>query len=224
MDPHEFSEIAPAGSGAQMNARILVYAAIPFISAFIGWITNLVAVRMIFRPRKPIGVFGLRVQGLIPRRRAEIARSIGETVEKELLSHSDLRQAVGTPQFNSQIGRALRSKIDELFERVLGTGPLMTVLLSGEVAATLKDRLVTELLKLTPDAIGVMLESMEANVSFRRIVQEKIESFEMERLESLVYRIAAKELWTIEVLGAVLGFAVGVFQVVFLILTSRYGV
>jgi len=200
----------------------MVYVLIPVISAFIGWMTNRIAVRMIFRPRRAVNLLGLRIQGLIPRRRSELARSVGETVERELISHGDLQRAAQSPEFRQQIGRALRAKIDELFDRAFGGGTLASVLMTGEVVALVKDRLVRELQRIIPEAVTVMLDGMEANLSFRELVQTKIEAFEMAKLESLVYTIAARELRTIELLGGVLGLFVGLAQLAIIIVANHY--
>lgn len=205
-----------------MDPRLIGYAALPLVSGFIGWITNRLAVRMIFRPRKPVRVFGLTLQGVIPRRQRELARSIGETVERELISHDDLQRVASSPSFTNQLGRAIRARLDEVLSRKLGRGPVMSVLLTGEVASSIKDLLVGEVLKQLPDAIEVVLEGMEANLSFQKVVQEKIEGFEMERLERLVYSIASRELRAIEWLGALLGFVIGLVQVSLIALTTHH--
>lgn len=59
------------------------------VGAFIGAMTNFIAIRMIFRPHKPIVVFGSRLPftpGLIPRRRDEIAHQLGRMVVDHLLT------------------------------------------------------------------------------------------------------------------------------------------
>ena len=65
-----------------MEGRLLI---IPFIGAGIGWITNVVAIRMLFRPKEPIKVGGITLQGVLPKRQKELAKAIALAVEKELL-------------------------------------------------------------------------------------------------------------------------------------------
>jgi uncharacterized membrane-anchored protein YjiN (DUF445 family) len=52
------------------------------ISGLVGFGTNWVAIKMLFHPR--VKIFG--VQGVVPARRAELARSVGETLEEHLIS------------------------------------------------------------------------------------------------------------------------------------------
>ncbi|NPV27094.1 MAG: DUF445 family protein [Firmicutes bacterium] len=55
---------------------LVQYIAIPLISALIGWLTNVIAIRLLFRPVEPIKLplLNYELQGLIPRRQAEIAK------------------------------------------------------------------------------------------------------------------------------------------------------
>ena len=45
----------------------------PFVGAFIGWLTNYVAIKMLFRPREPWYILGFPMQGVMPRRQRDLA-------------------------------------------------------------------------------------------------------------------------------------------------------
>ena len=59
--------------GVTMGVRIII---LPIIGALIGWVTNVLAIRLIFRPinKIHIPIIGLNIQGLIPKRKVEIAK------------------------------------------------------------------------------------------------------------------------------------------------------
>lgn len=202
---------------------LLIYLSIPIISGLIGWLTNWLAVRMIFRPRRAVRILGFEIIGLIPKRRSDLARKIGETVEQELLSHRDIEQAVNNPAFHSEIGRVLRVKIDEFMLKYLGSNPLIAMFLTGEVASSIKEALVSEIEKMIPQTLEMLLGKLEDRLDFKQIVQSKIEHFELEKLEAIIHSIAARELKAIEILGGVLGFAVGLVQLGILSLGRIYG-
>ena len=62
------------------------------VGALIGWITNIFAIKLLFRPIKPIKIPLTRftIVGLIPKRKKEIAKNIGEVVANELISIREL--------------------------------------------------------------------------------------------------------------------------------------
>ncbi len=194
-----------------MNIAVLWI--IPPISAFIGWLTNFIAVKMIFRPKKPVTILGIKIWGLIPKRKSDLARKIGETVETELISHQDIHRVVNTDAFREEILSAIVVAVERFIEQKLGSNPLIAMMMSGEVATQIKESVKDELRGILPEFMENMFAKMEEKIDFKEIVRTKIEEFDLGKLESIVYKIAAKELQAIEIFGGVLGFVVGCVQV-----------
>ena len=68
------------------------YIVTPIIGAIIGYVTNWIAVKMLFRPRKEVRVFGKRLPftpGVIPRGQARLAKAVGNMGEKLLSEESE---------------------------------------------------------------------------------------------------------------------------------------
>ena len=53
-------------------AAMWTWIGVPLLGGVIGYVTNRIAVKMIFRPIKPVSVLGIKVQGLIGRRQREL--------------------------------------------------------------------------------------------------------------------------------------------------------
>ncbi|MDR1598862.1 MAG: DUF445 family protein [Oscillospiraceae bacterium] len=91
----------------------------PGVGAVIGYITNDVAVRMLFRPREAKYLFGKRVPltpGLIPKSRFRLSQAVGGLVGSELLSGEVLRKALLSDGMRQRVGSAM----DELFAKTAG--------------------------------------------------------------------------------------------------------
>ena len=86
------------------------------ICAFIGWITNFIAIKMLFHPRRPVQLGSLTVQGIFPKRQKALALNLAAAIEGELLSHQDIRGAMHHPDFSAR----LREKILASFTDFLG--------------------------------------------------------------------------------------------------------
>ncbi len=196
-----------------MYIHIALFGFVPLTGALIGWVTNSIAVGMIFRPRNPLRIGPFTFVGLIPKRRAELAATIGETVERELISHRDIRRLLRSPSFHGEMASAVGTRVDDLVTRYLGRGSLVDLFLSLDVAEKIKQRISREVEESLPEMMEVLLKKVEDNVDFKKIVEEKIASFELDKLESIVHSIAARELSAIKRLGGILGFLVGLVQV-----------
>ncbi|MDH3392854.1 MAG: DUF445 family protein, partial [Desulfobulbaceae bacterium] len=102
---------------------IATYLAPPLLGAFIGYMTNYVAIRMLFRPLKPWYLFGLRVPmtpGVIPMKRKQLAENIGEMVGGHLLTSNDVSQALAEESFKQELRELINSRITETLDRPLG--------------------------------------------------------------------------------------------------------
>jgi uncharacterized membrane protein YheB (UPF0754 family) len=92
-----------------MNS-ILLFVVPPVAGAIIGFSTNVVAIRMLFRPLKEIRIFGIRLPftpGILPRQRHRLAQSIGAMVERELLTADILRQRLLLDDVREKIKESL---------------------------------------------------------------------------------------------------------------------
>jgi uncharacterized membrane protein YheB (UPF0754 family) len=200
------------------TAQVLRLVSIPLISAFIGWFTNALAVRMIFRPRRPCWVLGVNLQGLVPKRRDELARSIGQTVEEHLISHGDILAILEKAEFQEGLDAAIRERIRDFLDTKLAQiSPMLPMMFSGQLREKVEGLLVKEVSRIVPELSAQMMDRLEEHLNFREIVEAKVRSFDLDKLEQIIQSIAARELKAIELLGGVLGFVIGLIQVVLLL-------
>lgn len=186
---------------------------IPLLSGFIGWGTNLLAVRMLFRPYLEYRLLGVRVQGLIPARKSEIAHRISEAVDEKLLTPEEIRDTLQSPEVAEKLVTTIEEDIESFFDATLRKVPLVSKVLGSSAIKKVKSLHLQRLEQKIPKVLGAVSKPLLRNVSFKEAVRRKIESYDMKELEELVYHIASKELRAIEILGAVLGFLVGLVQV-----------
>ncbi|WP_028308560.1 DUF445 domain-containing protein [Desulfitibacter alkalitolerans] len=192
-----------------MELKLII---IPVMGAIIGWVTNLIAIKLIFRPYKPMRfpIINFSIQGIIPKRRYEIAANIGKIVEKELLCIKDLIPAfesgINDTVFIKNIASIIKSN---LTNRIPGIFPSR---LKETVGNMIEEILIKELTKVLPTIARQGLEDLSDNIVVHSIVEEKINNLELAEFEKLIISITRRELKHIEYLGAVLGFIIGLGQ------------
>jgi uncharacterized membrane protein YheB (UPF0754 family) len=203
-----------------MEIKTFVLLSIPVISALIGWVTNYIAVKMIFRPRKPYKVLFLKFHGLIPRRQKELAKSIASAIERELISHRDIENAIKRPSTQEKIRELIKNHFDDFVNKKFRTNPLFSMVLNAGEFLSIKDIIYDEVLKSLPSFLEKLVKEIETEIDFKELIEQKILQFDTSKLESLVYEIARNELKLIEILGGVLGFMVGCAQVAILLVVE----
>ncbi|HOX18105.1 MAG TPA: DUF445 family protein [Spirochaetales bacterium] len=96
----------------------------PAIGAVIGWFTNALAIKMLFRPYREHRLFGLRIPftpGILPREKARLAASIGDSVASDLLTPEVLRERLEAPDLRSKVAQAAGSVVDSLLDAKAAT-------------------------------------------------------------------------------------------------------
>ena len=178
---------------------------------------------MIFRPRHEINIFGIKIIGLIPKRQAAIASNIAETVENELISHKDIRRIIQTEEFLQRMNEGLKKSLDTFIMQRIDASSFLTLFMPPEMMKKITDLLMDELQKDMPGIIDNLFEVVEEKINFRKIIEDKINGFDLSKLEKIINKIAAKELKAIELMGGLLGFVVGIVQDLIMFAGHVYG-
>lgn len=109
-----------------MNSIFLAYAGPPLLGAFIGYLTNKIAIRMLFRPLQRWHILGIRVPmtpGVIPSKRHELAKNIGEMVGSHLLTSRDIGSALSEERFQVHLNNLVDHRIKHFLSLELGRLP-----------------------------------------------------------------------------------------------------
>lgn len=87
------------------------------IGAVIGYITNWLAIKMLFRPREAKYIFGMKLPftpGLIPKEKSRIANKVGETVGTHLLNSDSLSKALKDDKIKAKFNEVAKEKINQV--------------------------------------------------------------------------------------------------------------
>jgi len=104
-------------------APYMPYLLPPLLGAFIGYVTNTIAIRMLFRPLRPWRVLGVRVPltpGIIPAKRSELAEKMGEMVGSHLLTAEDVGRVLEKESFRRELRGVVTEKLGVFLDRELG--------------------------------------------------------------------------------------------------------
>ena len=183
------------------------------ISGAIGWITNWVAIKMLFRPHKEIN-FGLfKIQGLIPKRKAEIGTGIASIIQNELISVKDVISNIDREEFSKRLNSLIDDVLDRnLKKKVKEKFPLLQMFFTDKVAKDVGNTIKDIVMENQEKIFEIFSNYAEENIDFEVIISDKISNFSLDKLEEIITFLAKKELKHIEVIGAILGMLIGAVQ------------
>lgn len=173
-----------------MLTIVLVWVVPIFWGALIGYFTNALAIRMLFRPLTRKYLLGIPVPltpGIIPRRRGELARSIARMVARDLLSPEAVRARLQSETFRVALEAQFRHLRESLLQRPLAgfAAHARSALQAGDDGELSWPELVRHLLhRLLARLVG----SRAFIYGVRSLVQRLVDEFAARRLHELIGR------------------------------------
>jgi uncharacterized membrane protein YheB (UPF0754 family) len=187
------------------------------MTGLIGWFTNWVAVKMLFKPVKPWGVGPFKIQGIFPKRQDKLAASIGRMVAEELLTSHDIREKILHPENIDGLLVMVESKVDNYLNNDFPIKyPLTSLFVGKRRREKIKGELMEEVDNWAPQVIEKIMDDLDRTLKIEEMIAKKVSALPPDKLERLLNGILKKEFKFIEWSGAILGFIVGVIQVIFI--------
>lgn len=192
-------------------STLTIWIGVPLFGGLIGYLASSIALRVIFRPIRPVRILGLDFQGALARRQRELAGSVGRLVGDHLVQRDDIRRCFERVDLEGLLGDVLEQGLAPKIEE-LRRFPLVGRILTEERAADLRQAALRALLRRRELMFDGLERAVEQGLNVREMIAEKVATFPVARLQELVREVAARELRTIEILGGVLGLLIGLAQ------------
>jgi uncharacterized membrane protein YheB (UPF0754 family) len=179
--------------------HFLRFIAYPIIGSLLGSLTNYIAIRLLFRPRRKI----LGIQGLLAKRKPEIAERAGEIVNSYLVNSEEIRKQIN----EKRVHRAVEQFLEKFLKN--NTGILIEIPFMKRIVR----RIVSSLMLdhdgyLSRNIINSVVEPDMVS----DIVKQKINEFDVTVIESLFRKASGPEINFIIMSGAILGFLIGLVE------------
>lgn len=161
------------------------------VAGFVGGVTNHLAIKMLFHPRRQWRVFGMRVPftpGLIPKRKDEIARSLGNVVADYLVTSQGLVNLLEKPETKERAEAALRRIVMDASAMEETFGELAVRLLGEDQVKAWKETIAEGLSRISERGV---LRLWEDHGLSRRTLAELVPGWNEESREKLAQQAAA---------------------------------
>ena len=188
--------------------RILILA---IIGGLIGYITNVIAIKLIFRPINPIKrpILNIEIIGMIPKRKTEIATNIAKVVEEQFISVDEITDNIITEQDKQHIIDYIKVRVKLILSEKMTLIPsTIRNLVQNYVSEIIEDEIREGIDELSEE----MIIKTKNRINIKEIIENKINELDLYELETIILQIVKNELRHIEVLGLILGFFIGIVQ------------
>ncbi|MBL4657495.1 MAG: DUF445 family protein [Flavobacteriales bacterium] len=188
---------------------------LPFIAAIIGWFTSYLAVKMLFHPREPVNLFFFTLHGIFPKKKEVLAQRIGKLVADDLLSMKDIQEILNQPENVSQINKTIEEKLEFYLANTFPEKyPMLSFFVGDKSRGKIKEAMMVEMETMGPEVMQQAFTNLESTLDIEEFIKDRVSNFSTDQIEKLIQGILASEFAFIEWVGAIVGFIVGVVQVV----------
>lgn len=149
-----------------MNIQFLIG---PIIGLIIGYVTNNIAIKMLFRPLKPVYIGKRRVPftpGLIPKEKERIAKTIGGVVSTELLDNDTINKTL--------LSDGIISGITGLVEKLFNKMKLSENTVREELYQKLDEDLVDNMTEQVEEDIAALIHTKLSKFNFGTEISKKV--------------------------------------------------
>jgi uncharacterized membrane protein YheB (UPF0754 family) len=176
---------------------------------------------MLFHPREPRKIMGITFQGVYPKRQQQFAEKLGRLVSNEFLYGADIEEKISDSANLKKIMPMIESHVDDfLRERIGKELPMVSMFIGDKTIGRLKNAFMKEIETLFPEVMKQYAGNLKADLNLEQLVVKKVTGFSSAKLEEILYKSLSKEFRQVGILGALIGFIIGIVQVVIIILCS----
>lgn len=191
---------------------------IPLLSAFIGWITVRLAIKLLFRPYTPKKILGFSLQGILPAQKMEIARQAGNYVAKQF-SLAGIEQKINDPKNFEAVKPLIETHIDDFLRNKLKEQmPMISMFIGDKTINTLKTIFIQEIETLFPQVMQQFAGNLKNEFNPEQMVVSKITSLSPQQLETAFYHNMKKEMRVASLFGTAIGLLIGLLQLAIILL------
>ena len=148
----------------------------PVVGAVIGYFTNHIAVKMMFKPLEPVYIFGKQLPftpGIIPKNKKRIGRALGRAVSESLLTEKDLAAGFLKPEVRTKVVSLIYEKLNEESFKAATAEELASEYMGEEKTKKAKKKINSALADKISDAInGFDIEGMLQTVGIKAIMSK----------------------------------------------------
>lgn len=212
-----WSAIVQYFNNPEVQKMIIVFVSVLVTCSFVGWITNWLAIKMIFHPSEFIGIRKLGWQGVIPHHALKMSGLISRILTERLVKPHELYARIEPEEVTKQIQDLIDIKAQEIVEDILANENRIVWTLLPD---TFKQSLVNEVKKDIPKQITEIYKSfgedLDSVLEFEEIIRASLSGKKTSVLIEMFKRCGAPEFRFIIISGIYFGFMIGIVQCIFI--------
>ena len=195
---------------------------LPAFGLLVGYLTNVIALKMIFKPQNPMRVGPWILHGLFHKRQKEVARDYARLIADEIVTPSNIIEGVLKGPYADRVFNMIAKNVKRTIDQQSGIArPFVAWTVGTRNYIDMKDTAVTRLVEKLPETVQHVDDYAKEAMDLANTLGGRLQDLSSPEFEGMLRPAFQEDEWILIAVGAALGFCVGVGQVIaFKILAS----
>ena len=186
---------------------------LPLFGLFVGYATNWLALRMIFRPQQAVKIGPVVIQGLFHKRQIEVARDYSRLIADQIVTPSNIIEAVLRGPYADKVFAMISRNVKRMIDEQSGIAkPFVAWTIGTRRYIEIKDMSVTRLVENLPATVKHVDAYAKEAMDIQQVLSERLAALPPPKFEAMLRPAFQEDEWMLIAVGAALGFFVGVGQ------------
>ncbi|HKJ35890.1 MAG TPA: hypothetical protein VKA36_04930 [Solirubrobacterales bacterium] len=189
---------------------------LPIGGVVVGYLTNAIALRVIFQPVHPQRVGPFTVQGLFLRRQREVAGVYSRIIAEDVVNLKNIGNELMHGRQSDRTKRMIADRMRPAIDRAVGIArPAVRIAVGTKEYDAIRDSLAAEAVGHTMAPLSDPEFNRSQSDAVRALLEERMETMDPEDFSEMLRTAVVEDEWMLIMLGAMLGFLAGVLQIAF---------
>ncbi len=188
---------------------------LPAAGFFVGYLTNWIAIKLVFSPREPTKIGPMTVQGLFHKRQNEVAEAFGRTVATRVLNADNIVSTVMEGDGATRMNEIIEHRITNLIAKY-EAHPMAKLVLPEDQRPALRTEVLGRVKSEWPKPGGFFHTFASESVDLQGELERRMKALDRESYEGVLRPAFQQDEWKLIAAGAALGTVAGVLQLVYI--------
>ncbi|WCL81665.1 DUF445 family protein [Saprospira sp. CCB-QB6] len=187
---------------------------LPLGGLVVGYLTNVLALNMIFKPAKAYKLFGWKIQGLFILRQKEVAKEYANIVANEIITMPNIFRAMFEGDASDRLLHIIEQHVNESFDQTAGFSSALIRITSGSDSYDrIKEIACRRLVAEVPEHIHLIFDYAQQALDIEHTLSDKMSSLPPEEFVDFLRPVFQQDEWKLLLVGSILGMAAGFLQI-----------
>jgi uncharacterized membrane protein YheB (UPF0754 family) len=186
---------------------------LPAGGLIVGYLTNWIAIKIIFEPKRPIKFLGMTIQGMFLKRQDEVSRVYSDIIEDKLMTSENITEIALHGSGSDQLLELIELHVNDAIERYISVAqPYFAIGMGSDAYYKMKDLASKRIFENSEKYLPYAFEYSNKALKIGDDLCERMRALSPEEFEGVLRPAYEQDEWKLIVTGAILGMGAGFLQ------------